>query len=187
MSHKGKAKELTAQEIKTLRSLNVPDHHRLLFELGMNTGLRLSELLSLKTTDVFTEQGNPVHVIRARRLKKRSSTNIYSNIPVSTSLRRYLKGYAPPETEYLFQGEKGGPINRVTADRWLSSLFGLAGIQGASSHSMRRTFLSAMSRAGVPIRTIQEISGHSNLQELYTYLQVSDDDTKRAVNSVEFA
>ncbi|MBX9720621.1 MAG: site-specific integrase [Candidatus Obscuribacterales bacterium] len=36
-------------------------------------------------------------------------------------------------------------------------------MEGASSHSMRRTCLTNMSRAGIPLRTIQEISGHSNL------------------------
>ncbi len=39
---------------------------------------------------------------------------------------------------------------------------------------------------GVPLRTTQETSGHTNLQELYTYLEISEPDLQEAVNKVKF-
>jgi site-specific recombinase XerD len=49
----------------------------------------------------------------------------------------------------------------------LREAFERAGIEGASTHSFRRTARSrAMSNAGIPLRIIQEISGHSNLEQL---------------------
>ncbi len=44
-----------------------------------------------------------------------------------------------------------------------------------STHSFRRTALTQMSNAGIPLRVVQEISGHRNLEQLQRYLEVSDD------------
>ena len=46
------------------------------------------------------------------------------------------------------------------------------GLEGVSTHSFRRTALTQMSNAGIPLRVIQEISGHRTLDELYKYLEV---------------
>ena len=48
------------------------------------------------------------------------------------------------------------------------------GIIGVSTHSFRRTALTQMSNAGIPLRVIQELSGHRNLEQLQRYLEVSD-------------
>jgi hypothetical protein len=56
-----------------------------------------------------------------------------------------------------------------------------AGIEGASTHSFRRTALTQMSNAGIPLRIIQEISGHSNLEQLQRYLEVKPDQVKGAI------
>jgi integrase/recombinase XerD len=47
---------------------------------------------------------------------------------------------------------------------------------------MRRTCLTQMSCSSIPLRTIQEISGHSNLGQLQSYLQVDLEDKHRAIN-----
>jgi hypothetical protein len=57
----------------------------------------------------------------------------------------------------------------TSADKILRKAFERAGIEGASTHSFRRTALSQMSNAGIPLRIIQEISGHSNLEQLQRY------------------
>jgi len=59
-------------------------------------------------------------------------------------------------------------------------------LDGAKTHSMRRTLLTTLSRAGVPLRTVQEISGHSNLSELQAYLEVDPEDKHRALNMVRY-
>lgn len=51
---------------------------------------------------------------------------------------------------------------------------------------MRKTCLTNMSRAGVPLRTVQEISGHANLGQLQTYLEVDPEDTHRAINLLKY-
>ena len=60
------------------------------------------------------------------------------------------------------------------------------GIDGSKTHSMRRTFLTTLSRMGVPLRTIQEMSGHASLSQLQAYLAVDPDDTRDAVHRLRY-
>ncbi|MGC1246312.1 MAG: tyrosine-type recombinase/integrase, partial [Spirulinaceae cyanobacterium] len=58
------------------------------------------------------------------------------------------------------------------------------GIEGVSSHSFRRTALTQMSNAGIPLRIIQEILGYRNLDELQKYLEVTTEQVRGAVSSL---
>jgi integrase len=49
------------------------------------------------------------------------------------------------------------------------------GLIGVSSHSFRRTALTQMSNNGTPLRVIQEVSGHRNLEQLQVYIEVRDE------------
>jgi integrase/recombinase XerD len=71
-----------------------------------------------------------------------------------------------------------------SADKILRKAFERADIEGASTHSFRRTALSQMSNAGIPLRIIQEISGHNNLEQLQRYLDVKPDQVKGAIASL---
>ena len=53
-----------------------------------------------------------------------------------------------------------------------------------STHSFRRTALTQMSNAGIPLRVIQEISGHRTLDELYKYLEVKPEQVRGAIASL---
>ncbi|MBD1864819.1 tyrosine-type recombinase/integrase [Trichocoleus sp. FACHB-46] len=57
---------------------------------------------------------------------------------------------------------------------------------GVSTHSFRRTALTQMSSAGIPLRVIQEISGHRSLQVLQRYLGVSEVQLEEAIASLSF-
>jgi site-specific recombinase XerD len=59
-------------------------------------------------------------------------------------------------------------------------------LEGASTHSTRRTVLTSLSRAGVPLRTVQEISGHSSLSQLQIYLAVDPEDTREALQRLKY-
>jgi integrase/recombinase XerD len=77
-------------------------------------------------------------------------------------------------------------IGRVRAHNILTAAFTDLGVEGASTHSMRRTCLTHMSRAGIPLRTIQEISGHANLSQLQEYLSVDPADSLGAIMSLKY-
>jgi hypothetical protein len=58
------------------------------------------------------------------------------------------------------------------------------GFIGVSSHSFRRTALTMMSDNGTPLRVIQEVSGHRNLEQLQTYIEVRDEQVLGAVTGL---
>jgi integrase/recombinase XerD len=71
-----------------------------------------------------------------------------------------------------------------SADKILREAFDRIGIEGASTHSFRRTALTQMSNAGIRLRVIQEISGHRNLEQLQRYLEVEPDQVRGAIASL---
>ena len=72
------------------------------------------------------------------------------------------------------------------ADKILKAACDRVGLVGVSTHSFRRTALTMMSSAGIPLRVIQEISGHNDLGTLQRYLEVSPEQKKRAVAVISF-
>jgi integrase/recombinase XerD len=57
-------------------------------------------------------------------------------------------------------------------------------MEGFSTHSFRRTALTQMSNAGIPLRVIQKLSGHRSLAVLQEYLEVGDAQVRGAANSL---
>ena len=72
------------------------------------------------------------------------------------------------------------------ADKILKAACDRIGLVGVSTHSFRRTALTMMSSAGIPLRVIQEISGHNDLGTLQRYLEVTPEQKKRAVAVIIF-
>ncbi|WP_442944778.1 tyrosine-type recombinase/integrase [Nostoc sp.] len=59
-------------------------------------------------------------------------------------------------------------------------------LEGVSTHSFRRTALNQMSSANIPLRHIQEISGHNDLGTLQRYLEVSPEQRRKALSVIGF-
>ena len=72
----------------------------------------------------------------------------------------------------------------MSASRILREALEKVGIEGASTHSLRRTALTTMSNSGQPLRIIQEVSGHRSLEVLEEYLAVKDEQVKGAIASL---
>ena len=72
------------------------------------------------------------------------------------------------------------------ADKILKAACDRIGLFGVSTHSFRRTALTQMSSAGIPLRVIQEISGHNDLGTLQRYLEVSPEQKRKAVAVIGF-
>jgi integrase/recombinase XerD len=77
-------------------------------------------------------------------------------------------------------------MTRFMADKILKKACERIGVVGVSTHSFRRTALTQMCNAGIPLRHIQEISGHNDLATLQRYLEVSPDQRKKAVSVIGF-
>ena len=91
------------------------------------------------------------------------------------------KGRKPLPEDYVFYGRKEGSHLSTRAFMLaLDKALERAKIIGASSHSFRRTQLTQLHRKQVPLNVIKSISGHQSLNTLSLYLQVDDDDKRKA-------
>ena len=187
----GQAKILTPAEIKTVFQVLKNERDRALFALGIYAGLRVGEIITLKKNQLFTKDGGVRNVLKVVRLKRK--TTVYSDIPIHPKLRDRLEGYRKsseqvPRSTWLFPSDvsETGHLERVRAHHILRAAFDALNLQDASTHSMRRTCLTNMSRSGVPLRTIQEISGHASLAQLQEYLAVDPADKHKAKNLLKY-
>ena len=121
--------------------------------------------------------------------KKKMATR---EIPISPKLNLALqdwKNHWPAlcgrdyeKTDWVFPATKDitKHLARPRVDEALRASCRKLGVEGASTHSFRRSALTQASTAGVPLRHIQALSGHSSLEQLQRYLDVSEDQKKQA-------
>jgi len=181
----GQAKVLTQQEIQLifLRGLS-NERDRTLFGMCLFSACRIREACTLLTDDIYTPKGQvrQQFVLRKSNTKGKLATR---SIPVIEDLRLLLAEYYPQAGRvYLFPGRSSGHISHDSAARIFRQACERVGILGASTHSFRRTALTQMSNAGIPLRVIQEISGHRNLEQLQRYLEVTDEQVLGAAASL---
>ncbi len=182
----GKAKILTPEEIQLLFNQGTnKDRDRVLFGICLYTGCRINESVTLEKIDVYDRYGQvrPELIIRKKNTKNKLATR---TIPVLEELRLLLSNYQTRfDNPYLFPGKGGkGHLHPDSGARLLKQACRRIGLIGISSHSFRRTALTQMSNAGIPLRIIQEISGHRNLEQLQRYLEVKPEQVRGAIASL---
>ncbi len=180
------AKILSADELAQLFTEGLTTlRDRALFGICLYTACRINEACSLHTADVFGARGEVRERITFRRESTKGKQSTRS-IPVSGELRELLSHYQSSKT-YLFPGRHGrGHLNPRSADAILRRAFLDLGIEGASTHSFRRTAITQMHNARVPIKHIQTISGHKTLAALQRYVEVTEQDKEAAIAALSF-
>ena len=182
----GKAKILTTEEIQLLfNEGTTKDRDRTLFGVCLYTGTRINECVTLRKIDVYDREGRvrPELIIRKGNTKNKLATR---TIPVLEELRLLLANHETlPDNPFLFPGKGGrSHLHSDSGARLLKQACERIGLIGISSHSFRRTALTQMSNAGIPLRIIQEISGHRNLEQLQRYLEVKPEQVRGAIASL---
>jgi integrase/recombinase XerD len=188
--------------IENARQDNSPKGLRLLamLELMYGSGLRVSELVSLKRAALQVKGGevNAFIMITGKGNKERM-------VPVSGKAREALKQYLSyqlPATSYqktkktsnrqlvtgnslwLFPGAKNKPMTRHNFAILLKALAMKAGIDPEliSPHTLRHSFASHLLEGGADLRVIQELLGHSDISTTQIYTHVASAQLKKLVN-----
>jgi integrase/recombinase XerD len=180
----GKAKVLSPEEIGRLFASGLTTvRDRTLGAVMLYTACRVSECVTLKIQDVYNSKGRirAELIIRKGNSKGKLATR---SIPILEELRRFLATYKPTNSHdgFLFPGRWGrGHLHSEYASLIFRKACERVDIEGASTHSCRRTALTLMSNAGIPLRVIQEISGHRNLEQLQNYLEVEPSQVRGAI------
>lgn len=177
----GQGKILTPEELRLLFTEGfVSPRDRALFGICLFTGCRVSEALALQTTDI---RGGTL-TFRKSTTKGKLKTRV---VDIQPGLAALLADYQP-KPGALFPGMRGRSVTltRFMADKILRDACARVGLVGVSTHSFRRTALTMMSSAGIPLRVIQEISGHNDLGTLQRYLEVTPEQRRSAVAVIGF-
>ncbi len=171
-----------AEKINAMKKalLSDPVHgtrNHLLFVLGINSGLRISDLLSLKIGDIKNGKIRDNIIIRERKTGKGKQFPI--NRVSSEAIELYLNalGKADPERPLFLSRKGGGPISRVQAWEILNNASRVVGIgESIGTHSLRKTFGYHAFKAGVGIEKLQTILNHSSPAITLRYIGITQDD-----------
>ena len=182
----GQAKVLDSQELDLVINYLPSKFHQVLALTLRNTGARISEVIQLTWRDVEKESILFPKTIVKRKLKSREifiSESFYKCLMDWKQEWTLFKGREPLPEDYIFYGRFDG--SHITSRAFFLALeksLERAEIVGATSHSFRRSALTKLHKSGLPLKIIQSLSGHSSLNTLSLYLQVSDEDKKRAIS-----
>ena len=159
---------------KVLRGSSLRDH--VLFTLGINSGLRVSDLLKLKVSDVLDEKGRVKDRITVREKKTGKTKTFPFSDTVIKALKEYLLGTLPDMA--LFPSRKGGgPITRQQAYRIVNDAAKTVGIKDKiGTHTLRKTFGYHAYIAGVDVTRIQSLLNHASPKETLRYIGITQDE-----------
>lgn len=144
-----------------------------LFVLGINSALRISDLLILNVDDVMDENGHIRERIKVKEIKT-SKTKTFPFTPkVIDALATYIKSENP--TTVLFPSRKGsGAITRFQALNILKSAAEEVGIKdNIGTHSLRKTWAYQAYMKGVPLIQIMDALNHSSEAMTLRYLGIT--------------
>lgn len=161
----------------------------LLFTLGINVGLRISDLLSLtvgqlRNQDSVTITESKTKKSRTLALNNSAKNDIASLIPVDA-----------PDGEYVFKSRKScastgvnKPIGRVQAYRILNAAIVRAGLSNVytsfGAHSLRKTFGYFAYESGIDITLLMRILNHSSQRETLRYIGIEAEEIAEVYHAV---
>jgi integrase len=165
-----------------------PVRNRLIVLLSLKAGLRAAEIANVCWDMVLDPTGEIAGVIELRDwAAKKNSGRL---IPIHPDLRDALAAWrcmAEPVGPVI-TSERGGPMTPVSIVNWFAKAYREIGLQGCSSHSGRRTFITRAARlvhnAGASLRDVQLLAGHRSIQTTQRYIDGDTDAQRKLVSLI---
>lgn len=161
--------------------------NRVMLLTGYWSGMRVGEIASLKVSDVMNADGTVKAEIRlsAEQTKGRHPRTVFISQKLQDELHSYLALRMPTNAKeplFVTAGRKGFSANVLTQHFFW--LFKQAGISGASSHTMRRSFITNLASKGIGVRVLASLAGHRSIAVTQKYIDVNDDMKRNAVELI---
>ena len=166
-----------------------------LFMLGVSTGGRISELLSLRIGDVYQNRSAVSDLLFNKSIVK--GGEVSRSVPVNADGRRAIRDLIDwhrdkyrsiASTRPLFPSRHNSgtvPLHRQTAHDILKNAFIEAGLNGKlATHSLRKSFAQRLYDKTGDIYLVQELLGHRNISTTQKYLGVNYADARAAVEAI---
>ena len=187
------AKTLTTAEIERLLThINTRKYsarNRSMMLLTHWAGLRIGEVACLRWSDVTTTDGEIKDEIRLLpdMTKGRHARTVFVSAKLKAELQAYAGQAKCVDRSYPFfasqKSIKAG-FNSNSLARTFALLYAGAGLEGASSHSGRKTFLTSLAGKGVSVFVLAALAGHRDIKTTSRYVTVNDDVKRSAVELV---
>ncbi|RIV26409.1 site-specific integrase [Alicyclobacillaceae bacterium I2511] len=165
--------------------------NELLFVLGINSGLRISDILSLKAGDVFRAPSKAREDLTIVEKKTGKTKRVYLGDTVKKLLERYYQQEHPSMDDYLFPSRKhtGLPIRRERAWEILNQAAELIGLVDwdndgklasgrIGTHTLRKTFGYHAYQSGVDLALLQDLFNHSSERTTLRYIGITEENKK---------
>lgn len=187
------AKTLNEQEIrKVLDYISTRKHairNRAMLLTTFLSGMRVGEVASLKFTDVVDGEGKIRNEIRLTpaMTKGQYARVVFVNERLRKELEKYIRLYNPADTTMKFfysQRKDSDGFNANTLTQHFHYLYKRAGLDGASSHSGRRSFITNLASKGVSVRVLMNLAGHRSISTTQAYIDINDNMLRSAVELV---
>jgi integrase len=191
---------MPGRQAKTLSSADVNDlllfvsctrqplRNRVIVLLLAKAGLRVGEIVSLTWDMVLGPTGEISGIIELRdyAAKNRSGRVIPIHRELGAALADLRRVAAP--SEYVVTSERGHAMTPPSIIVWFNRAFKNVGLQGCSSHSGRRTFVTRAARlahkAGGSLRDVQLLAGHRSIQTTQRYIDGDSDAQRKLVSLI---
>lgn len=162
------------QKIEEMRMALGNERDKMLFTLGVNSGLRISDLVGLTVDDV-----KPVMELREQKTGK------FKRFSLSKEIYDMLCEYAAKCKHWLFPSRTGDShITTTQAWRKIKSASIKCGLENIGTHSMRKTFGYHAYRKGVPIAYLMAVFNHSSESITMRYLGITTEELNTKVYSI---
>ena len=173
----GQSRVLGTDELDLLISKLLEKHYQITAKICRRTGCRVGEATQHSWGIVSESAITIQRGITKGKLPSRS-------VPVTPQLREALRswraawvvrqGHEPVDADYLVPGRFTGSC--ISTRAFMDAIERAAiesDLQGVSSHSFRRSALTSVHNAGVPLRVLMALSGHKSMSALQRYLEVT--------------
>lgn len=188
-----RAKILSPDHVEDLlvfaRYTRYPIRNQTLVLLSVKAGLRAGEIANLTWPMVAGPTGEVGTSIELQDcVAKKYSGRV---IPIHPDLREALiklmrLGSEPSGP--VIRSERGGPMTPLSVVCWFAKAYGAIGLEGCSSHSGRRTFITRAARlvhkAGGSLRDVQLLAGHRSIQTTQRYIDGDTDAQRKLVSLI---
>lgn len=194
----GQAKALNDKELKRVMAVVGTQRHAArnytMLMLTHAAGLRVGEVAALKIKDVLADDGTirSEVVLKPEQTKGHHSRVVVLSEKLRNQIAYYLQhtyktkdliavAYGATPDKPLFYTQKSVGFSAASLTQYFFHLYRTSGFLNASSHSGRRSFVSALHRKSVGIQTIMTLVGHRHLSSTQKYISVTDDMKHAAV------
>lgn len=169
---------LSREEVRRILETPVNLKHRAMLSIIYACGLRRSELLNLKISDIDSKRG----LLVIRQSKGRKDRIVPIGEKILGLLREYYKLYRP--VIWLFEGQKKGiPYSPESLAKVLVNASKKAGIRKpVTLHWLRHSYATHLLESGTDLRYIQELLGHSSSKTTEIYTHVSTKNLQKIIS-----